>query len=87
MKDKKVFGRLATTFAAGFFVTAIISSVVGSVLAYGAPDFARLIIDTVNAGLGAVGIRVASAVGVEAVVSLVGGVSALVLANRRRQAA
>lgn len=86
MRERKMLGRVATTFAAGFFVTAIITSVIGSMVAFGAPNFTQLVIDTVNAGLGAIGIRVASAVGLEALVSLVGGVSALWLTNRRRHA-
>lgn len=86
MRERKMLGRVATTFAAGFFVTAIVTSVIGSMMAFGAPNFTQLVIDTVNAGLGAIGIRVASAVGLEALVSLIGGVSALWLTNRRRHA-
>lgn len=82
MRERKMLGRFATTFAAGFFVTAILSSVIGSVLAFGAPDLTRLVIDTVNAGLGAIGIRVASAVGIEALLSLAGGGAAVWLSRR-----
>lgn len=86
MRERKMLGRVATTFAAGFFVTALMTSILGSMMAFGAPNFTQLIIDTVNAGLSAIGIRVASAVGLEALLSLAGGVSALLLTNRRRPA-
>ena len=87
MRDTRMFGRLATAFASGFFVAAIVSSVAGSILSFGAPTFSKVILDFVNAGFGAIGIRVASAVGIEAILALAGGVSALLLARKHRVAA
>jgi hypothetical protein len=83
MRDKPVFEKLATAFAAGFFVAAVVSAAAASVMGAGAPNFTRMLTETVNSGLGAVGIRVAGAVGLEMLMALAGGVSAAWLSAKK----
>lgn len=86
MRDKPVVDKFATTFAAGFFVAAVLSAALGSLISFGAPNLVQVLTDSVNAALGAIGIRVAGAVGLEMILSLAGGVSAVWLSARKNLA-
>ena len=84
MRDRRLIGRIASLFAAGFVATAALVGSAGSLVAFSLPSVAASFASGAGAIVTSIGMRVAGTVAVESLLSVVGGAAVALYFGRNK---